>query len=167
MKRFLECPLPLSALAAYALLLAVSPKASPQSLHDWIESSCAPCVARMAQKTGVYILDKGEESMMGRAWLAQHARQSIDVQYFIWSSDNIGILATEMLLQAADRGVRVRVLVDDITLDVKDETLIALAAHPNVQIRIYNPKLMTGVSLLQKIINTITDFRGINQRMHD
>jgi cardiolipin synthase C len=167
MKRFSECRLPLFVLAACVLLLAVSPKASPQSINDWIESNCAPCVTLMAQKTGVYILDKGEESMMGRAWLAQHARQSIDVQYFIWSSDNIGILATEMLLQAADRGVRVRVVVDDITLDVKDETLIALAAHSKVQIRVYNPKLMTGVSLLQKIINTITDFRGINQRMHD
>jgi cardiolipin synthase C len=167
MKRFSECRLPLFVLAACVLLLAVSPRASPQSINDWIESNCAPCVTLMAQKTGVYILDKGEESMMGRAWLAQHARQSIDVQYFIWSSDNIGILATEMLLQAADRGVRVRVVVDDITLDVKDETLIALAAHSKVQIRVYNPKLMTGVSLLQKIINTITDFRGINQRMHD
>ena len=167
MKQISECHRPLSVLAACVLLLAVSPKASPQSIHDWIESNCAPCVTLMAQKTGVYILDKGEESMMGRAWLAQHALQSIDVQYFIWSSDNIGILATEMLLQAADRGVQVRVVVDDITLDVNDETLIALAAHPHVQIRVYNPKLMTGVSLLQKIINTITDFRGINQRMHD
>ena len=167
MKRFLERHLPLSVIAACVLLLAVSPKAFPQSLHDWIESNCASCVTLMAQKTGVYILDKGEESMMGRAWLAQHARQSIDVQYFIWSSDNIGILATEMLLQAADRGVGVRVLVDDITLDVEDETLIALAAHPNVQIRIYNPKLMVGVSFFDRIINAITDFRGINQRMHD
>ncbi len=153
--------------AAFIFFVAVAPTAAPQSLHDWIADNCEPCVTLMAQKTGVYILDKGEESMMGRAWLAQHARQSIDVQYFIWSSDNIGILATEMLLQAADRGVRVRVLVDDITLDVEDETLIALAAHPKVQIRVYNPKLMTGVSLLQRIINAITDFRGINQRMHD
>ena len=148
MKRLSECHRHLFVLATCVLLLAVSPKASPQSLHDWIESNCEPCVTLMAQKTGVYILDKGEESMMGRAWLAQHARQSIDVQYFIWSSDNIGILATEMLLQAADRDVQVRVLVDDIALDVKDETLIALAAHPKVQIRVYNPKLMTGVLLL-------------------
>ena len=88
-------------LAAFISLLAVAPTAAPQSLHDWIADNCEPCVTLMAQKTGVYILDKGEESMMGRAWLAQHARQSIDVQYFIWSSDNIGILATEMLLQAA------------------------------------------------------------------
>jgi len=154
-------------LAACALLLIVAPNAFPQSLQDWIEVNCQPCVTLMEENTGVHILDRGEEALMGRAWLAQHAQSTIDVQYFIWSTDNIGILATEMLLQAADRGVSVRVLVDDIALDAKDETLIALAAHPNVQIRVYNPKFTVGVSFFGRIINSITDFRGINQRMHD
>ncbi|MCF6338341.1 MAG: hypothetical protein L3J84_10395 [Gammaproteobacteria bacterium] len=63
--------------------------------------------------TGVLVLDKGEEALLARAWLADHAQQSIKVQYFIWSTDNIGILATEALLRAANRGVKVRVSVDD------------------------------------------------------
>jgi len=52
----------------------------------------------MVEKTGAFILEKGEQALMGRAWLAQHAQESIDIQYFIWSNDNIGILAAEMLL---------------------------------------------------------------------
>ncbi len=61
-----------------------------------------------AGKSGVYVLDTGAEALLARAWLADHARDSIEVQYFIWSTDNIGILAAEALLRAADRGVRVR-----------------------------------------------------------
>ena len=56
----------------------------------------------MSSKTGVYVLEKGEEALIGRAWLTQHAEQSINVQYFIWSTDNIGILATEAILQAGE-----------------------------------------------------------------
>ena len=121
----------------------------------------------MRSQTGVYILEKGEEALIGRAWLAQHARQSIDVQYFIWSTDNIGILAAEQLLSAAERGVAVRVLVDDLLIDAQDRTLLLLSAHPNAQIRIYNPNLSVGVTFWRRMTNAVTDFRAINQRMHD
>ena len=148
-------------------LLLASLSASSQSLHDWVAVNCEHCASLMTEKTGVYILEKGEEALMGRAWLTQHAQQSIDIQYFIWSTDNIGILAAEMLLQAANRGVTVRVLVDDFLIDAEDQTLLLLAAHPNVQIRIYNPKYSVGTSLPGMIANAIMDFRGTNQRMHD
>ena len=121
----------------------------------------------MASQTGAYILEKGEESLVGRAWLAEHATTSIDVQYFIWSTDNIGILAAEQLLSAAERGVRVRVLVDDILVDAENRTLLLLSAHPNAEIRIYNPQLAVGVGLWQKVKNVFSDFRAVNQRMHD
>jgi len=121
----------------------------------------------MRADTGVYILEKGEEALIGRAWLAQHAARTIDVQYFIWSTDNIGILAAEQLLTAAERGVVIRVLVDDLLIDAEDETLLLLAAHPNVDIRIYNPNVNLGQSVLRKIWNVLTGFRAINQRMHD
>ena len=153
-------------LPTIALLLA-SYSASSQSLYDWVDDNCEDCASLMAEKTGVYILEKGEEALMGRAWLTQHAQQSIDIQYFIWSTDNIGILAAEMLLEAADRGVSVRVLVDDFLIDAQDKTLLLLAAHPNVQIRIYNPKYSVGTSTWRMIANAIMDFRGSNQRMHD
>lgn len=149
------------------LLLAASAGAQAQTITDWIEASCPECVDRMGRETGAYILEKGDESLIGRAWLADNATTSIDVQYFIWSTDNIGILASEYLLRAAERGVKVRVLVDDVLIDAADATLLLLSAHPNAEIRIYNPKITVGVSLWEKIKNLFTDFRAINQRMHD
>ncbi|MGV3740768.1 MAG: hypothetical protein ACO1NO_00475, partial [Burkholderiaceae bacterium] len=61
-------------------------------------------IAAHQGQTGVYVLDTGAEALRTRAWLADHAEQSIEVQYFIWSTDNIGILAAESLMRAAKRG---------------------------------------------------------------
>jgi putative cardiolipin synthase len=149
------------------VLLFFALNASAQSLRDWVDENCEVCTDLIGEKTGVYILEKGEESLMGRAWLTQHAQQSIDIQYFIWSTDNIGILAAQMLLEAANRGVAVRVLVDDFLIDAEDQTLLLLAGHENVQIRIYNPKYSVGTSLIGMLSNALMDFRGTNQRMHD
>jgi len=149
------------------LLLLLHAGAYAQSIPEWIDGSCTDCSERMRSETGVYILEKGEEALIGRAWLAKHARKSIDVQYFIWSTDNIGILAAEHLLSAAERGVAVRVLVDDLLIDARDRTVLLLSAHPNVQIRIYNPNLSVGVSFWRRMVNAVTEFRAINQRMHD
>jgi putative cardiolipin synthase len=152
-----------------AILLALQMAAAvqAQTLIDWIDSNCERCTTRMSSQTGAYILEKGEEALIGRAWLTQHATTSIDVQYFIWSTDNVGILAAEQLLSAAERGVAVRVLVDDFLIDAEDRTLLLLSAHPNVQIRVYNPKLAVGIGFWQKVKNVFSDFRAINQRMHD
>lgn len=124
-------------------------------------------IAANAGKTGVYVLDTGTEALLARAWLADHATTSIEVQYFIWSTDNVGILAAEALLRAADRGVSVRVIVDDLMIDAPDKSLLALARHPNIDIRIYNPQTSVGVPLVKRLLNVLTDFRGVNQRMHD
>ena len=153
----------------FALSLVLIPGAFSyaQSISSWIDQNCIDCGTRMEAQTGVYILEKGEEALIGRAWLAQHATKSIDVQYFIWSTDNIGILAAEQLLSAAERGVNVRVLVDDFLIDAEDKTLLLLSAHPNVQIRIYNPNVSVGVGFWQRLKNAVTGFRAVNQRMHD
>ena len=124
-------------------------------------------IAMHPGQTGVYVLEKGEESLLARAWLTDHAARSIDVQYFIWSSDNVGTLASEALLRAADRGVRIRVIVDDVVIDAEEETLLLLAEHPNVHIKIYNPKHSVGVSWWERLWYLIRDFRESNQRMHD
>lgn len=156
-----------TSLASISLVLLFCLTASGQSLREWVDANCEQCSTQMGEKTGVYILEKGEEALIGRAWLAQHAEKTIDIQYFIWSTDNIGILAAEMLLRTADRGVLIRVLVDDFLIDAEDTTLLLLAAHPNVQIRIYNPNFTVGTSLFRRIVNSFMDFRGTNQRMHD
>ncbi|MDP1862348.1 MAG: phospholipase D family protein [Thiobacillus sp.] len=124
-------------------------------------------IAAHPQLTGVYVLDTGEAALRARAWLADHAQHTLTVQYFIWSTDNIGILATEALLRAADRGVKVRVIVDDLLIDAPDKSLLALDKHPNIEIRIYNPKHHVGTPFYKRALNVVTDFRGVNQRMHD
>jgi len=124
-------------------------------------------IAANAGKSGVYVLDTGTEALLARAWLAENAGESIDVQYFIWSTDNIGILAAEALLRAADRGVRVRVIVDDLLIDAPDKSLLALTLHPNIDIRVYNPQTSVGVPLQKRLLNLLTNFRGVNQRMHN
>ncbi|MDQ3445099.1 MAG: phospholipase D-like domain-containing protein, partial [Pseudomonadota bacterium] len=141
-------------------LIALAANGAPMAFIDaQIEAN--------AGKSGVYVLDTGTEALLARAWLADHARESIEVQYFIWSTDNIGILAAEALLRAAERGVRVRVIVDDLLIDAPDKSLLALARHPNIDIRIYNPQSSVGVPLHKRLLNVLTDFRGVNQRMHD
>ena len=137
--------------------------AASESADDFIDAQ----IVANAGKSGVYVLDTGAEALLARAWLAEHARESIEVQYFIWSTDNIGILAAEALLRAAERGVRVRVIVDDLMIDAPDKSLLALARHPNIDIRIYNPQTSVGVPLQKRLVNALTDFRGVNQRMHD
>jgi putative cardiolipin synthase len=124
-------------------------------------------IAAHPGQSGVYVLERGDEALLARAWLADHARHSIEVQYFIWSTDNIGILASESLLRAAERGVRVRVIVDDLLIDAPDKTLLALALHPNVEIRIYNPRYTVGTPFHTRMLNVVFNFRGVNQRMHD
>ncbi len=124
-------------------------------------------IAAHPQQNGIYVLDKGEEALLARAWLADHAQKTIEVQYFIWSTDNIGILASEALLRAADRGIRVRVIVDDLLVDAPDKSLLALAKHPNVEIKIYNPQHKVGTPFHKRLMNIAVNFRGVNQRMHD
>jgi putative cardiolipin synthase len=121
----------------------------------------------MDTKTGVYTLEEGGVSMTYRAWLSESAEKTIDIQYFIFSGDNIGLLAVDYLLRAADRGVKVRMLVDDVMVDADPEDLLALDSHPNLSIKIYNPNANIGKNLSKKLKNLSTDFRGFNQRMHN
>jgi cardiolipin synthase C len=124
-------------------------------------------IAQHPNQSGIFVLDKGEDALLTRAWLANHAQETIEVQYFIWSTDNIGILASEALLRAAERGVKVRVIVDDLLIDAPDKTLLALTKHPNIDIRIYNPQHNVGTPFHKRLLNIAVNFRGVNQRMHD
>jgi len=126
-----------------------------------------PVESLMAARTGVYVLEEGDAAMVARAWLSEYAEQTIDVQYFIFSADNVGLIAADYLVRAAERGVRVRVLVDDILVEADAEELLALDAQPNLEIRIYNPTTNIGKGLPRKVFNVLTDFRGVNQRMHN
>ena len=118
-------------------------------------------------ETTAMILNHGTSAIIARAWLSDHATESIDAQYFIFASDNLGLIAIDHLLRAAERGVRVRLIVDDTLNHGDPNVLLALALHPNAGVRIYNPNINVGTSTWAAAGNVVTDFRGVNQRMHN
>jgi putative cardiolipin synthase len=121
----------------------------------------------MENKTGVYVLEDGSTSMVARAWLSEYAERTIDVQYFIFSTDNVGLIACDYLVRAADRGVKVRVLVDDIMVDAGAHEILTMDSHENISIKIYNPGINLGKNIYEKVKRFGTDFKGANQRMHN
>ncbi|MDD7887664.1 phospholipase D family protein [Flavivirga sp. 57AJ16] len=121
----------------------------------------------MKTKTGVYVLEDGSGSMVARAWLSEYAEKTIDIQYFIFSTDNVGLIACDYLIRAADRGVKIRIIVDDIMVDADIEDLLTFSSHENITLKIYNPGVNLGKNLFSKIKKFATDFRGANQRMHN
>jgi cardiolipin synthase C len=119
-------------------------------------------------RTGVFVLEQGWEALAARAWMIEHARDRVDSMVFIWDMDEVGVWATEAMLRAADRGVRVRILIDDFTMGGEPlETLLALSAHQFLEIRIFNPKINVGVSIAELIYNVFFRFRELNRRMHN
>jgi putative cardiolipin synthase len=120
-------------------------------------------VAAHPGKTGVHPLVLPRDAFATRALLAAVAEKSLDVQYYIWHGDTVGTLLFESLWRAAERGVRVRLLLDDNNTSGLDPTLAALDAHPNIEVRLYNPFVQrTG-----RVVGYLTDFRRLNRRMHN
>lgn len=121
----------------------------------------------MQSKTGVYVLEDGGGSLITRAWMSEHAEKTIDIQYFIFSPDNVGLIACDYLVRAADRGVKVRILIDDILVDAGVHEILTLDSHENIEIKIYNPGINLGKNIFNKLGKFATDFRSANQRMHN
>jgi putative cardiolipin synthase len=117
-------------------------------------------------KSGFLSLEGNREALMWRLALADEATQSIDAQYFIFQNDEAGNLLFHHLLRAADRGVRVRLLVDDLPFAPDDRTITAITMHPNFDIRIFNPGKVRGSS-----VGGVTEFmlnmKRLNRRMHN
>lgn len=126
-----------------------------------------PVKSLMESKTGVYVLEDGAGSMISRAWLTSYAEKTIDIQYFIFSTDNVGLIAIDYLVRAADRGVKIRLLVDDIMVNAELEDILSLNSHENISIKIYNPGVNLGKSIFDKAQKFLTEFRSANQRMHN
>jgi putative cardiolipin synthase len=121
----------------------------------------------MQTKTGVYVLEDGGGSLVTRAWLTEYAEKTIDIQYFIFATDNVGLIACDYLVRAADRGVKVRILVDDLMVEAELEDILILDSHPNIEIKIYNPGVNLGKNIFGKIKTFSTHYRSANQRMHN
>ncbi len=115
-------------------------------------------------KSGFHLLSRGLDAFAARAIFAYSAERSIDAQYYLWHNDLVGKLLVDALLKAADRGVRVRLLVDDMALDTdKDIGVAALDLHPNVEIRVFNPFARQGARWLQ----FVSRFDKVTRRMHN
>jgi putative cardiolipin synthase len=114
-------------------------------------------------QNGFRLLPDGVDALLARIALADAAERSLDAQYYIWHGDLTGRHFVHALLRAADRGVRVRVLLDDIGTAADDETLLHLDAHPQVEIRLFNPV----ASRLFRRASTLGDFARVNRRMHN
>jgi putative cardiolipin synthase len=123
----------------------------------------APLSAAHPGKSGFHPLPDARDAFAARALLAEAADKSLDVQYYIWHGDQTGYLLFEALWRAAERGVRVRLLLDDNNTGGLDETIAALDAHPNVEVRLYNP--LANRSL--RALNYVADFSRVNRRMHN
>ncbi|WP_252732510.1 MULTISPECIES: phospholipase D family protein [Cellulophaga] len=121
----------------------------------------------MESKTGVYVLEDGSGSMIARAWLTEYAEKTIDIQYFIFSTDNVGLIACDYLIRAADRGVKIRIIVDDIMVEADKQDILTFASHENITVKIYNPGMNLGKNIFNKLYKISTDFKGANQRMHN
>lgn len=113
--------------------------------------------------TGIAPLEDGRDAFAARILLANAAVSAIDVQYYIWRADMTGHLLLKALYRAANRGVRVRLLLDDNGIDDLDDVLGALDAHPNIEVRLYNPFVMRRF----KRMSFTFDFFRLNHRMHN
>ena len=113
------------------------------------------------------IISVGVDGFLARGQMIDAAQKTLDLQYFIFRGDETGRLLTGALIRAADRGVRVRVLIDDGDTVGGDEQIIALDAHPNVEIRIFNPFVYRGHSSLRRTIEFLFNSSRLDYRMHN
>ena len=114
-------------------------------------------------QSGFAIIRWGHDAFTARIAMTELAEQSIDVQYYIWESDATGRILADRLVRAADRGVRVRALVDDNNLEGRDAIVAALDAHPNIEIRVFNPFANRD----KHVFDFLVDLDRINHRMHN
>jgi putative cardiolipin synthase len=125
--------------------------------------SAATQRATFPGQSGFHLLANGLDAFVARSVLMQVAERSLDVQYYLYHDDLVGRLFTYQLLQAADRGVRVRLLVDDMDMADRDLGAAAMASHPNVEIRIFNPFSRESGRLTQMV----TRMGSVTRRMHN
>ena len=165
----------LVALVASGLLLAdrLTPRATGEVSHvlplqadqTEVDRELAPMLAAHPGQTGVLVLSHGLDAFAARALAARKAGRSLDLQYYIWHDDLTGHLLAREVYLAAERGVRVRLLLDDMNAEGLDPKLMTLDAHPNIELRLYNPfRNRAGIRRLLEMVQRIF---SVNHRMHN
>ena len=122
-----------------------------------------PALAEQTDKALILPLSDGREAFAARVLLARAAERSLDIQVYIWHGDSTGTLMFEEARAAAERGVRVRLLIDDNNTSGLDPILAMLDAHPNIELRLFNPFAQRG----SRLAGYATDFSRLNRRMHN
>lgn len=125
-----------------------------------------PGVTWAAGDSGFRLLPDGVGAFVARVWLARSAGRTLDLQYYMINADDTGRLLTGEVLAAADRGVRVRVLLDDIYASPADHAIAVLDSHPRIEVRLFNPWTRRR-GPLARAFNFLLDPRRLNHRMHN
>ncbi len=123
----------------------------------------APELAKHPGMSGYHPLSSGPDAFVARVALVRAAERTLDVQYYDFHADKIGAMLLNELLAAADRGVRVRLLLDDLHTSGRDETLAAVDSHPNVEVRLFNPFGYRHA----RALDYVSDYSRVNRRMHN
>ena len=160
-------------LLSLGLLLAACTSIQPQ--RDRVAQEALPPasldvwsgLADLAQENRMVPMNRGAPALHWRLRALRGATSSIDLQTFIWKDDGVGLALVREIVSAAQRGVRVRVLLDDSFLVHADAALQALSGHDNISYRIYNPAAQRGGGLLMRELENLNDFARINHRMHN
>jgi len=118
-------------------------------------------------QSGFFLQSFGADGLLTRVQMINAAERTLDMQYFIFRGDNTGRLVTEAMLRAADRGVRVRLLIDDGEKMSGDDQIAPLASHPSVEIRTYNPFRYRGSKQFIRAAEFIFNKSRLNYRMHN
>ena len=138
-----------------------------EAFHDTDDTrlgrAIVPRVRAHPGVSGIHALTDAEAAFLARLLLVRRAERSLDIQYYIWKDDLTGGLLYEALHDAARRGVRVRLLLDDNRTTGQDELLSALDAHPNIEVRLFNPFVLRDF----RVLGYLTDFLRLNRRMHN
>ena len=129
-----------------------------QQYGDRIESELGP------EESAYWLLDRADSALSVRLALVDEAVSTLDIQYFIWEADASGRLLLRRLIHAADRGVRVRLLLDDLTLNGKDGEYAALESHPLIEVRTFNPWISR--SRVGRVFEFMFHGGRLNHRMH-
>jgi putative cardiolipin synthase len=169
-------PCRLLAIAMVALLAACAqlpPRADtpaeaalPAATEGLIAERILPAEAAHPGQSGFRLVGDGAQAYALRAYSAQAATRSLDIQTYIWHDDLTGLMLARQALKAADRGVRVRILADDLDARAKNAGLAALDAHPGIEVRLYNP-MASRSGTLAKAGEFGTGFKRLNHRMHN
>lgn len=118
-------------------------------------------------ESGFLLLDRGRDAFSWRVILADSAEKSIDAMYFMWEDDDAGKILSQRMLAAADRGVRVRIIVDDSFTESDPLYLALLGGHPGIEVRLYKPFGPKHESKVMRWLDYGADMRVLNRRMHN